>query len=247
MKKIPTLFERDWNGDRSRVVNQVHAGCEWVLAGEGRATRKLDGTCCMIRDGHLFKRRELRKGESPPPLFEQADFDAETGKTVGWLPCDIGPDNRWHMEAFAVDPSLPNGTYELVGPKVQGNPEGLLNHLLVAHGSIEEDDAPRTFDRLREWLVSKDIEGIVFHRGRHRSALRRAREERSCSRSRRPRAQDAHAVPHRGNRTMPAVRGPRRRGYRDRDWCAGARPTTPRWTRAASTSFRIMRPASASL
>ena len=43
MKKIPTMFERDWNGDRSRVVNQVHPGCEWVLAGEGVATRKLDG------------------------------------------------------------------------------------------------------------------------------------------------------------------------------------------------------------
>ena len=63
MKKIPTLFERDWNGDRSRVLPQVHSGCEWVLAGEGIATRKLDGTCCMIRDGKLYKRRELREVE----------------------------------------------------------------------------------------------------------------------------------------------------------------------------------------
>jgi hypothetical protein len=63
------MFERDWNGDRSRVVNQVHPGCEWVLAGEGVATRKLDGTCCLIRDGKLYKRRELREGDVEPTAF----------------------------------------------------------------------------------------------------------------------------------------------------------------------------------
>lgn len=161
MKKIPTLFERDWNGDRSRVTPQVHAGCEWVLAGEGAATRKLDGTCCLIRAGKLYKRRELRQGDKVPPLFEQADFDDETGKTVGWVPCD--PEDRWHMAAFETEPGLPDGTYELVGPKVQGNPENWTGHQLIRHGSIMEDDVPRTFDGLRDWLAGQDIEGIVFH------------------------------------------------------------------------------------
>lgn len=163
MKKVPTLFERDWDGDRSRVLDQVHPGCEWVLAGEGVATRKLDGTCCMIRDGKLYKRRELRQGDKEPPLFERVDHDEETGKTVGWVPCDIGPEDKWHMTAFASEPGLPDGTYELIGPKVQGNPEGWAGHQLVLHGSIMEDDVPRTFDGLREWLAGQDIEGIVFH------------------------------------------------------------------------------------
>lgn len=163
MKKIPTLFERDWNGDRSRVINQVHAGCEWVLAGEGKATRKLDGTCCMVRDGTLYKRRELRKGDPVPPLFEQADFDEETGKTVGWLPCDIGSDDRWHLEAFNNAGFPADGTYELIGPKVQGNPERVDYHQLVAHADAKTLDAPRTFEGLRDWLADKDIEGIVFH------------------------------------------------------------------------------------
>lgn len=162
MKKIPTLFERDWNGDRSRVLPQVHAGCEWVLAGEGVATRKLDGTCCLIRGGQLYKRRELRAGETPPPLFEQADHDEETKKTIGWVPCDIGAEDKWHMAAFAEQPSWEDGTYELVGPKVQGNPEKWAGHQLVRHGEIAED-APRTFDGLRDWLATQDIEGIVFH------------------------------------------------------------------------------------
>lgn len=163
MRKTPTLFERDWNGDRSRVTPQVHVGCEWVLAGEGRATRKLDGTCCMIRDGKLYKRRELREGDKEPPLFERADYDEETKKTVGWVPCDIGADDKWHMEALEKEPNLPDGTYELIGPKVQGNPENWPGHQLVLHGSIMEDDVPRTFDGLRKWFVGKDIEGIVFH------------------------------------------------------------------------------------
>jgi hypothetical protein len=163
MKKIPTLFERDWEGYRSRVLDKVNSGCEWVLAGEGRATRKLDGTCCLIRDGKLYKRRELRQGDAVPPLFEQADFDEETGKTVGWLPCDIGPEDRYHMQAFAEQPKWPDGTYELIGPKVQGNPEGWMGHQLIAHGSIAEDDVPRTFDGLRQWLPTQPIEGIVFH------------------------------------------------------------------------------------
>lgn len=163
MKKIPTMFERDWEGDRSRVIDKPHPDCGWVFAGEGRATRKLDGTCCMIRGGKLYKRRELRAGDKEPPLFERADHDEETGKTVGWVPCDIGAEDKWHMSAFEKEPGLPDGTYELIGPKVQGNPENWMGHQLIHHGSIAEDDVPRTFDGLRDWLAAQDIEGIVFH------------------------------------------------------------------------------------
>jgi len=163
MQKVPTLFERDWNGGRSRVLPQVHPGCEWVLAGEGNATRKLDGTCCMIRGGKLYKRRELREGDKEPPLFERVGYDEETKKTVGWVPCDIGPDDKWHMAAFEKEPDLPDGTYELIGPKVQGNPENWPGHQLVRHGSIAEDDVPRTFEGLRKWFEGQDIEGVVFH------------------------------------------------------------------------------------
>lgn len=77
MQKIPTMFERDWNGDRSRVLNQVHPGCEWVVAGEGIATQKIDGTCCLIRDGALFKRQEIKQGQAIPTDFEESGFDDE--------------------------------------------------------------------------------------------------------------------------------------------------------------------------
>jgi Family of unknown function (DUF5565) len=163
MKKIPTMFERDWNGDRSRVVNEIHSGCEWVALGEGVATRKIDGTCCMVRDGIVFKRRELRDSDTPPPDFELADYDDETKKSVGWVPVGDGPEDKWFREAMQFG-TPPAGTYELVGPKVQGNPEHYDAHEFVSHGQTEVyEDCPRAFDGLREWLSGKDIEGIVFH------------------------------------------------------------------------------------
>ena len=37
-------------------------------------------------------------------------------------------------------------------------------------------DVPRTFDALREWMKSKDIEGIVFHHSDGRMAKIKKRD-----------------------------------------------------------------------
>lgn len=166
MRKIPTIFDRDWNGDRGRVVDKPHPDCGWVFAGEGVATRKLDGTCCLVRGGALLKRRELRRGERAPAGFEQEGHDAETGKTVGWVPVGEGPEDRWHREAFGGGTGFADGTYELLGPKVQGNPEGFLQHALVAHADpalVIAEPVPRDFAGLAAWLAGQDMEGLVFH------------------------------------------------------------------------------------
>lgn len=164
MKKIPTIFERDWDGDRSRVVNKPNPAAAWVFAGEGMATRKYDGTSCLIHQGILFKRREVRKGEEAPPGFVVADVDDETGKTVGWVEVGDGPEDRWHREAMAEAEGYGDGTFELLGPKVQGNVEKRAQHVLQPHKMARTyPDAPRTFEGLREWLASQDIEGLVWH------------------------------------------------------------------------------------
>lgn len=174
MKKTPTIFRRD-PVDMSRVMPVPHPGCAWVFAGEGIATRKYDGTCCMIRGGKLFKRREVKAGKPLPHFFELADHDAVTGKVVGWVPVDPdAPEDRWHCEAFNGDE--PDGTYELVGPSIQGNPERLEDHALWAHSKAEVLDAPRTFDGLREWMAGKDIEGIVWHHPDGRMAKLKQRD-----------------------------------------------------------------------
>ena len=175
MKKIPTLFERDWNGDRSKVIDKIHSGCEWVANREGIATRKIDGTSCLMRKGKFFKRREIREDDAVPYGFEVSTKDNETGKIVGWVPVDYSPENRYHFQAF--NPALPDGTYELVGPKVQKNLEKYEKHTLVKHSDCEQyQDVPRTFDGLKSWLEGKDIEGIVFHHDDGRMAKIKLRD-----------------------------------------------------------------------
>lgn len=168
MKKIISLFARNYDGDRL-VRDEVVPGAEWVLAGEGVATRKLDGTCCMIRGGKLFKRYEVKAGKTPPPNFEPAnDVDENTGKQQGWVPVGDGPEDQYHREAMHNSPGLADGTYELIGPKIQGNPEPerFSLHKLVAHSdtSLHIYEPPaRTFEAIRAWLEKIPFEGIVWH------------------------------------------------------------------------------------
>lgn len=161
MKKIISLFQRNYDGDRL-VRDEVVPGAEWVLQGEGVATRKFDGTCCLVQEGKLYKRYDAKKGRTPPAGFIAAqEPDSVTGHCPGWLLVGDAPEDRWHKEAF--DPSLPDGTYELCGPKVQGNPENMQQHILVPHGIEVFNDCPRDFTGLKAWLAGRDIEGIVWH------------------------------------------------------------------------------------
>lgn len=184
MKKIPTIFDRDWAGDRSRVVDVPHPDCGWVFAGEGWATRKIDGTCCMVRGGVLFKRREASASallSKPIPNFEVAEHDSVTDKVVGWVPVSDGPEDRWHREAFEHLHDRQDGTYELVGPKIQGNPEGYVEHALIPHNGpllafIGEEEPERDFQSLKEWLAIRDIEGLVFHHSDGRMAKIKRRD-----------------------------------------------------------------------
>lgn len=165
MKKIISLFKRNYDGDRL-VFDEIVPGAEWVAAGEGVATLKIDGTSCMVRDGKLYKRYDAKRGKTPPSGFEPAqDPDPVTGHWPGWLPIGDGPEDRWHREAFlSFGRYAENGTYELIGPKVQGNPYSLERHALVEHGVEIMLNVPRTFAELREYLRQHVIEGIVWHR-----------------------------------------------------------------------------------
>ena len=67
MKKIPSLFMRDFAGDPRRVLPALTPGCEWVLHNEGVATRKRDGTACLVDEvGRLWRRYDAKGGKQPP-------------------------------------------------------------------------------------------------------------------------------------------------------------------------------------
>jgi hypothetical protein len=162
MKKIPTIFKRD-PGNMSRVLNEPNPDCDWVFNGEGVATRKYDGTCCLVKDGKLFKRRMVKKGKKPPKGYVEVDFDKNTGKSFGWVPVTNSRENKYHLQAFGGRLFV-DGTYELVGPKIQGNPDGYDSHILINHNDATIFiGVPRDFVRLGAWLSDRDIEGLVFH------------------------------------------------------------------------------------
>lgn len=190
MKKIPTLFVRDPE-HMSRVLNEVHPDCLWVLAGEGVATRKWDGTCVRLDDGgNWWARREVKPGKNAPANFEAIETDENTGKTVGWEPIEQSGFWKHFLDARAhtYRPDDEPGTFELVGPKINGNPDGFEHHRLVRHGwtklSHREflNGVGRSFEDLKRFFggdMPEDllaIEGIVYHHPDGRMAKIKARD-----------------------------------------------------------------------
>jgi len=165
MKKISTLFKKDPN-DLGKVINKINPENEWVISEEGvKATRKFDGTACAIINGELYKRYDVKKGKSVPEnAIPCQEPDEVTGHWPHWIKCDRNDNsNKYHFEAFDIYSIPPkDGTFELCGPKIQGNPEKLSYHILIRHG-YEELPIITNFNLLNSYLSSHDIEGIVYH------------------------------------------------------------------------------------
>ena len=170
MKKIISLFVRDFSCMPAEITREVTPGAEWVTRGEGVATLKWDGTAALWKDGKLWGRFDAKRGKTPPAGWvECGPPDAVTGHHPGWVVIGDEPQNRWHREAavkgcdFDGDPLEDGATYEVIGAKVQGNPYNLTSHLLARHGNFLLLKAPRDFDSLRHYFAENVIEGIVWH------------------------------------------------------------------------------------
>ena len=166
MKKISTLFKKDPN-NLGRIINEINPENNWVLNGEGIATRKFDGTSVAIINGDLYKRYDVKKGRVVPEnAIPCQDADALSGHHPHWLLCERSKhEDRYFFEAFDRLSEVVDGTYELCGPKIQGNPEGLENHVLIPHGKEIIEIADFSFEAFKTLLTDQDvnIEGIVFH------------------------------------------------------------------------------------
>ena len=174
MRKIPTLFERDFSGGSAKATPIVTKGYEWVLEGDGVATIKYDGACCAIIDGEFYRRYDAKHGKPVPEgaIKCQEEADPITGHLPCWIKCDrFNPADKWLWSAFDVLvstlPQYPNdvktldGTYEAIGLHFQSNPYNLKRDILVRHGE-NVVDIPRSFEGIREWLENHEEEGIVF-------------------------------------------------------------------------------------
>lgn len=148
----------------------------------------------MLYKRHDCKRGKDGDYKVAPPGWEPIEKpDTVTGHWPGWLLVDRQkPEDKYHVATWfsldlpptgglcegvwlppdaatqrAVSNILPDGTYELVGPKINGNPHKLAAHAFAKHGerlvlSIPVD-ADIAFEGLRQVLEKHDGEGIVFH------------------------------------------------------------------------------------
>ena len=184
MKKIPTLFEREFKDHKVvKVLPKVHPGMEWVLEGEGVATVKYDGSCCAVIDGEYYKRYDCKKGKIPPEGFIPCcKPDTITGHWPGWVKVDEkNPADKWFVTAYEMTVMLENygmklsdGTYEAVGRCFQNNPYNFTSNKLIKHGKniIEVE---RTFEGIKKYLSELSIEGLVLFRdGFLRCSIRRS-------------------------------------------------------------------------
>lgn len=95
--------------------------------------------------------------------------DLISGHHPHWVKCDINKkEDKYFIEGYnslAELGKVEDGTYELIGEKVQGNPEKIEGHHLVKHGNTILELESLDFEYLKTYLSdsTNDIEGIVFH------------------------------------------------------------------------------------
>lgn len=187
MKKIPTLFKREFEGHNiKRVLPELSSpDLEEVLL-HGIPTIKWDGACTMIKDGVFYKRYDAKRGKTPPinALPCQPAPDPVTGHWPHWVPVDPhAPENKWFMEALRnemgqasmIGVPVSDGTYEAIGVRFQGNPYLIDSDILLKHGDAQiRDLTDRTFEGIRTWLEDHNQEGIVFwYNGEPRCKIKR--------------------------------------------------------------------------
>ncbi len=196
MRKIPTLFVRDFK--TGFVKPELNAKAAWVMEKAWPAHRKYDGTCVglfltvngkvrlngslgssEVTDASALGDKWMARQSVPgrmafPDNFEPEEFDATTGKHVGWVPIEQSPFHKFLKEA---EPKLEKryfGTYELCGPKINGNPENYKEHTLIRHYDTElisnvhildihEMSVEDAYEALKNTFQYMPIEGVVWY------------------------------------------------------------------------------------
>lgn len=100
-----------------------------------------------------------------------------TGKRVGWEPAEQSSFAKFVAEA--VTGEEPAGTYELCGPKINGNPEHFDRHVVVSHQNAErlpQLDQPTGVESLSSALMDLPYEGVVWHHPDGRMAKLKRRD-----------------------------------------------------------------------
>lgn len=171
MLDIPTLFLRD-PADQRFVIPRVNPDAQWVLAGEGVATRLYDGVTALFDPDRVW---HPVTGPSPHP--ELAGWYLVTG-TGGWEPAWRSRHAARMLAAVRALPAsqVPEpGTYELIGPGINRNRDRVTSPVLIAHRDADVLPAPRTYAGLADWLHAHPYAGVVWRWVQPDGSTRRAK------------------------------------------------------------------------
>lgn len=168
MKKIPTLFARVYENHKIvDILPEITPGCEEAFK-NGIATIKIDGSCCAIINGELYKRYDAKKGRTPPDGAIPCDEpDPVTGHWPHWVKVDkTNGGDKWFIKAYEnyiseTEGTISDGTYEAIGKHFNNNPYNMPDDIIVRHGT-KEVEVGRTFDDIHAWLECNNQEGLVF-------------------------------------------------------------------------------------
>lgn len=168
MKKMKTLFKKDPN-NLGRVIDDLSES--WITDEGVTAHIKRDGSSCMVKDGQLYKRYDAKRNRKtgvykipPKDSIACCDPDEITGHWPHWVP--VTDVDKWHNEALSMYPDgMIDGTYELCGPKINGNNDRLNDHVLFRHdgGRLYGFDDLTCFNSCLDDMKLLNREGIVFH------------------------------------------------------------------------------------
>lgn len=178
MQKIPTIFARqDYTQDRRLVSAEVTPGLEGVLdarSGLWVPRRKFDGVAVKLDDAGLWWLRKTVRPEQTPPegYVKVAEHPTVLGQSHGWIRMRSSPAAQAWLDALSAgsDQDYKPGTYELVGPTINGNPERTASHILHSHAEAPIVGLPKVlhdYASLKHYFLRTlrpaGVEGIVWH------------------------------------------------------------------------------------
>ena len=173
MEKIPTIFDRNWDGDRK--VNETLV-VKYFDFDKAIATEKLDGMNVRVTvRNHTVVRLEKRRN----PNKDQKKSGIKDPWYVDANESDKGDAYLFDAVKGTDFSSVPDGEWsaEALGEKIQGNPLNLTGHKLFIFTlndwkqKVRYENVPTEFNALKEWLPKQKsifgndcgIEGIVWH------------------------------------------------------------------------------------
>lgn len=171
MKKIKTIFDRDWEGNRGCIDVYVEGFSPNMLI-DATATEKLNGMNIRVTVRNktvvrIEKRRNPDKIQKHEGITEPWYVDASDTDQDKWIINAVKntnfseiPDGEWSGEA--------------VGKNIQGNPYNLDKDIVVFFSLGQApifENVPITYNELKDWLPLQKskygnncgIEGIVWH------------------------------------------------------------------------------------